>query len=267
MKLVFISGNHSRHASIVSKLLESEIEVSWVVEQRENPIPDPPNDLDSDLKRLFKMHFIGRHEAELEFFGDVATSDLKRDVNTYEVFADSLNSNGTREFILNQSPDLILSYGCQKLEREILEIPGAKKWNIHGGLSPWYRGTATHFWPSYLLEPQYTGMTVHETTPEIDGGNVIFQTASQLVAADGIHENACRAVSDFSNLFVSRIKNIDIEKVTAVRPSTTGRIWISRMWTPHHLRIVYEEFENKINDYVLKNKLNHVKPKLIDVLE
>ena len=267
MKLVFISGNHSRHASIVRKLLESEIEVSWVVEQRENSIPDSPVDLDFDLKRLFEIHFIGRQEAELEFFGEMAISELKRDVNTYEVFAGSLNSSSTREFILNQSPNLILSYGCHKLEHEILEIPGTKKWNIHGGLSPWYRGTATHFWPSYLLEPQFTGMTVHETTPEIDGGNVIFQTASQLVASDGIHENACRTVSDFSNLFVHKIKNIDIEKVTAVRPTTTGRIWISRMWTPHHLRIVYEEFENKINDYVLKNKLNHVMPKLVDVLE
>jgi hypothetical protein len=33
------------------------------------------------------------------------------------------------------------------------------RWNIHGGLSPWYRGAITHFWPSYMLEPQLTGMS------------------------------------------------------------------------------------------------------------
>jgi methionyl-tRNA formyltransferase len=266
MKLVFISGNHSRHVSVVRKLLESGVDVSWVVEQRENPIPNPPDDLDHSLRKLFKMHFIGRQNAEFDFFGNGIASDLRGDTNTYEVSLDSLNTRATRNFIVQQNANLILSYGCHKLDPEILEISGPKKWNIHGGLSPWYRGTATHFWPSYMLEPQFTGMTLHETTSQIDGGNIVFQTASQLIPTDGIHENACRAVSDFSIQFVRRIKSVDIEKVFAVSPTTTGRIWTSRMWTPHHLRMVYEKFDNKINRYVLDNNLAQIKPALVDVL-
>ena len=62
------------------------------------------------------------------------------------------------------------------------------KWNIHGGLSPWYRGGVTHFWPSYLLEPEYTGMTLHELTNDIDGGGIIHQNISSLNIKDGIHQ-------------------------------------------------------------------------------
>ena len=46
---------------------------------------------------------------------------------------------------------------------------------MHGGLSPWYKGGATHFWPTYLMEPEFTGITVHETTKDLDAGAIIHQ--------------------------------------------------------------------------------------------
>ena len=46
---------------------------------------------------------------------------------------------------------------------------------MHGGLSPWYKGGATHFWPTYLIEPEFTGITVHETTKDLDAGAIIHQ--------------------------------------------------------------------------------------------
>jgi methionyl-tRNA formyltransferase len=117
-----------------------------------------------------------------------------------------------------------------------------------------------------MLEPQFTGMTLHETTSKIDGGDVIFQTSSPVFAADGIHENACRVVSEFSNLFVSRLINVEVESIKGISPTTTGRIWTSRMWSPHHLQVVYEKFENKINAYALENGLDKPKSRLVDVL-
>ena len=70
-------------------------------------------------------------------------------------------------------------------------------WNVHGGLSPWYRGGATLFWPTYMLQPEYTGMTFHETTEKVDAGNIVYQNSAKLREEDGIHENACRLIKDF----------------------------------------------------------------------
>ena len=43
-------------------------------------------------------------------------------------------------------PDFLLSNGCHLISNEILNITKICNWNIHGGLSPWYKGGATHFW-------------------------------------------------------------------------------------------------------------------------
>ena len=56
------------------------------------------------------------------------------------------------------------------------------------------------FWPTYLLEPEYTGITLHEMSNYPDAGNIIHQTNLKIKANDGIHDNACRAVKEFSDI-------------------------------------------------------------------
>ena len=128
--------------------------------------------------------------------------------------------------------------------------------NLHGGLSPWYRGSATHFWPSYLLEPEYTGMTLHNLSKDIDGGNIIHQTSVKLNSKDNLHENACRCVKEFIMEFsflLSEKKILD-KKHIGVKQKTTGRIWTSKMWHSGLLEVIYNQFEDKINKYCLENK-------------
>ena len=60
----------------------------------------------------------------------------------------------------------------------------------------------THFWPTYLLEPEYTGVTVHNITNKIDGGEIIHQSHVNLNPNDGIHDNACRCMKNFIKDFV-----------------------------------------------------------------
>ena len=111
----------------------------------------------------------------------------------------ALNGPDTIAFLTAVGPDLILSYGCHKLSPAVLACTGRYAWNVHGGLSPWYRGVTTHFWPSYLLEPQMTGMTLHETTDQLDGGAILHQTGVDMVSGDGLHDLAARAVQGFAD--------------------------------------------------------------------
>ena len=114
-----------------------------------------------------------------------------------EVDVDSLNSEDTIRFVNNYNPNLVISYGCHKLHQKFINNVTARFWNTHGGLSPEYRGVITHFWPSYFLEPQMTGMTLHETTDFLDGGELIFQTAAPMVQGDTLHRLAARNVEIF----------------------------------------------------------------------
>lgn len=77
-----------------------------------------------------------------------------------------------------------------------------------------------------MLEPQATGMTVHEVTPAIDGGPIIHQVAASLIKGDGIHDLACRAVANIAG-DMQTLTNMLAEG--AINPPTiqptSGKIW------------------------------------------
>ena len=94
-----------------------------------------------------------------------------------------------------------------------------------GDYHPGIKGGATHFWPTYLLEPEFTGITVHETTKDVDAGAIIHQEIVDLNIEDGIHENACRITRDFSKNFPRLLKNNFKKKTISkgISQQTTGR--------------------------------------------
>ena len=117
-----------------------------------------------------------------------------------------------------------------------------------------------------MLEPEFTGMTLHELTDEIDGGNILHQTSITINRNDGIHENASRVVQEFSDSFPDLLKDAlsQSKRLKGVPPYTSGRIWTSQMWNPLTLKVIYELFEDKINKFCIENKKIKT-PKLISI--
>lgn len=253
---------------LVDSLARSGLDVAWVAEEREAHVPVPPRNMSSSLEQLFSFHFQERARIELDYFGgSLGVNHRIVGDKKLLVSKETLNSKETLTFIKKFAPDLILSYGCHILASEILDLIPSRKWNIHGGLSPWYRGTATHFWPSYLLEPQFTGLTLHETTPRVDGGDILLQTAVSPDASHGIHENACEAVLNFVRNLESRLIRTDfsMSELTGIEQRSSGRLFLNSHWNPSLLKVIYETFDNRINEYCLSAGLVEKIPKLVDV--
>jgi folate-dependent phosphoribosylglycinamide formyltransferase PurN len=192
------------------------------------------------------------------------TIDPLAGVETHAISLEELNGPKTWSVIDRVQPDLLLSYGVHKLSPETLAHAPQNKWNIHGGLSPWYRGVITHFWPSYFLQPQFTGMTLHETTEAIDGGAVVHQSLAPLVRGDGVHDLACRAVEGFAAELPAIISRVAAGSHRApVVPTTSGRIWRNADWHPAHLHPVYDLYQNRIVDRYLDGEFAQVAPKIV----
>ncbi|MEQ8482557.1 MAG: formyl transferase [Hoeflea sp.] len=264
MKIIAITGDHPRHSYFVSCLQKTGFLSGWVAEKRELFIPSPPDGLSGNLSKLFVRHFELRDAAEAQFFGN-SNSDIT--VDRMDVARADLNDERTIAFVKAHNPDIVLSYGCHKLSQKFIAGLNAKFWNTHGGLSPDYRGVTTHFWPSYFLEPQMTGMTLHETTDHIDGGAIIFQTAAELVSGDGLHQLAARTVRDYGGLLAARLTQLDPAGLpSGERQASYGKVFMSNDWRPEHLRLIYEVYEDRIVDYVLENKLEGRNPNLIQTI-
>jgi methionyl-tRNA formyltransferase len=87
------------------------------------------------------------------------------------------------EFIHKEEIELLLVYSFDViLPRKVLDIPGLKCVNIHGGELPKYRGANILNW--VLIEGQNSmGITMHEIDEGVDSGPVISQ--SKLLISDG----------------------------------------------------------------------------------
>ena len=264
MRITLITGDAPRHQHLFSKLQSTGLEIQWFIEKRKRPDTNLKI-TDKKIKDFAQLHFEDWWKSENSFFN---STNKKLVPNSKISIASSSTINGDfSNQIKDWNPKLIISYGCSKIGQNIIELPGIKKINIHGGLSPWYRGTITNFWPTYLLEPQFTGMTLHETTNQIDGGKIFFQTSITVDSNLGINQNSCVAILDFIDQFTNLMEG-NLEKILSadgLNQMSSGRIWTNSMWSPHHLAFVYGYMNNEINKYCIENELLERKPSLINV--
>lgn len=266
MSIVFITGNHPRHFHFAETLAQAGLLSGLVIEERTAFVPTPPVGLSSSLQELFSRHFRLREEAEAEIFQD--QSKITGEVPTCFVTKESLNELDTIKFVQSCHPKIVLSYGCNKIGRGFMEQVEATFWNSHGGLSPQYRGTITHFWPSYFLEPQMTGVTLHETSNHIDGGGIIHQTGAVMVAGDGLHQLAGRTVKNYTQDLVCQLKKLDLDKPLpqGIKQKGYGKVFLNSDWRPEHLPWIYETHQDRIVDLALSGAITGKQPNLISVL-
>ena len=259
MKILFITGTHPRHAYLARVLESTGCLSTLILEQRETFIPQPPKNISHELKELFKHHFQSREKTELSGFGEA----IFPDVNTLMTTKEALNQSQVQSAIKEIEPDLLLTYGCHKLTNETLNCADKEKWNCHGGLSPWYKGAVTHFWPSYMLEPQMTGMTVHDLTDSLDAGDIVHQCSVNLEIGDKLHDLAVKSVRTLGQELPKLIEllksNQNIKKQS--HPSS-GMLWLGSKWRAEHLELIYKHYNDDIVDHYLEGKIQQNPPSL-----
>ncbi|MGQ7843335.1 formyl transferase [Granulosicoccus sp. 3-233] len=81
-------------------------------------------------------------------------------------------------------PDVIVVYGTAIIRENIFGKAGIITLNMHTGLSPWYRGDSTLFWPVYFNEPEKLGVTVHQLVESVDGGAIAATAAVDYARGD-----------------------------------------------------------------------------------
>lgn len=81
-------------------------------------------------------------------------------------------------------PDLIAVFGTSLIRGELLGKGRLGIVNLHGGLSPDYRGADCTFWALYNREPHKVGCTLHWIDAGIDSGRLIAHICPEVRPAD-----------------------------------------------------------------------------------
>ena len=81
-------------------------------------------------------------------------------------------------------PDLICVFGTSLIRGELLQEGRLGIINLHGGLSPEYRGADCTFWALYNGEPEKIGCTLHYIDAGIDTGRLIAHISPEVREGD-----------------------------------------------------------------------------------
>jgi methionyl-tRNA formyltransferase len=228
--------------------------------QREEMIPDPPPGLDSRDRSNFVRHFRNRKDAEERWLG-VAE---RPDVPTLEVASPAaMNSADTVRFAQAQKADLAVVFGTGMIRDPLFgSLPPTV--NLHLGLSPRYRGSATLFWPFYFLEPAWAGSTFHFIVDEPDAGPIVHQVVPELERGDGIHDVAAKTLLASAGEAEKLLRAYERDgRWQTVEQRSTGKNFLARDFRPVHLRVVYDLFDDRIVDAYLDGALPATPPPLV----
>ena len=263
MRVMIFSGSHPRHSFVHKAILESDLECAAVIMEREDLVPEPPLGIPQNDRDNFIRHFQERDNVESRIFGQSSSQEVFCNIPTLYCQSEDLNTNATVEFVKNFKPDWAFIFGVDLIKDPLLSLLPKDKVNLHLGLSPWYRGSATLFWPFYFLQPQYAGVTFHQIVPEADAGDIIHQSVPEIKFGDGIHDVSARAVVRAKH---DLIKLVSIYKERAkwdlYKQKSSGCLFLSKFFQPEHLRVIYELYDDDIVDYYLNNKTTEDNPLL-----
>lgn len=259
MRVLVMTGSHRRHAWFTTGVAV-RFEVAGIVAMpREDAVPKAPDGTPAHDRTNFDRHFRLRDEVEASVFGD--DRRVFDALPTVHIERSALNAPEVAAYVRSVDADACVVFGADILREPLLSALPALTLNVHLGISPWYRGTATLFWPFYNLEPHWAGATLHRITPQVDAGPILMTCLPELRRGDGIHDVGARTV-EVAREGVLRCLALAHagDPLEGTPQRTAGRLYLTRHFRPEHLRANYDVFDDRMVDAHLAGDIGRTAP-------
>ena len=200
-------------------------------------------------------HLIADEKAAI---GNYQMKDLEKNTNINQIIdvsgVDEFNQKSfelIKETASKQKATLI--YGSGIIREKLMYVLPKPLINIHGGISPYFKGSSTLLYALALCQPELLGMTVHEIDSGIDSGDIychllpnleLGMTPTQMFAACQkiLVEKISKVISD-----------ILCEKLKSSRQGKYGRTFMERDYREAILKIIYEMYKKGVYDESINN--------------
>lgn len=247
-RIVLITGDGLRHRFAASRLAETVNLVAMIAESKP-ALLNTSATLPATDAILLRDHFAERDRTEHRLMGGIPTATFEcRSVRSGES-----NSPAILEWIRARKPDLVALYGCSIIDAPLLEFYDQRVVNLHLGLSPYYRGAATNFWPLVERRPECVGATIHLAVAEVDAGPVLAQSRPSIAGEDGPHEIGTNAlISGLMTLGTTLVRYHAHRLVpTPLSPTTGHRLCRRKDFNADAVRRLREQFRTgMITEYL-----------------
>jgi len=122
-------------------------------------------------------------------------------------------------------PDVIAVFGTSLIRGPLLAKGRLGIFNLHGGLSPRYRGADCTFWALYNGELDYIGCTLHRIDPGIDTGELIAHISPEVREGDDELTLFWRAVRDSAAAYAELLERLERGERLGQAQPVKGRLY------------------------------------------
>jgi hypothetical protein len=249
MRAILLTSTFLRHV-FVANVVARSCELAGVWQEEKTFVPERYAREGTD-EDVIRRHFAARDRSEEHYFGESSRLRLESGGRAHRVAAGECSSAAEVAAMQALAPDVVLVFGTGILREPFLAAFAGRIINIHLGLSPYYRGAGTNFWPLVNREPEYVGATIHYLDAGIDTGPILAHARPVVARGDGPHDIGNKTIVAAADALMRAAAAHGAGVARAVPQWQGGRLYQRKDFSADAVRTLYANFETgMIEEYL-----------------
>jgi folate-dependent phosphoribosylglycinamide formyltransferase PurN len=249
MRAILLTSTFRRHVYVANTVgAGCDLAGVWQEEKTFRPERYAQNAADEDV---IQRHFAARDDSEARYFAADSAVRLTPGAAHRTVAAGACSDPAEVSLMMAARPDVVLVFGTGILREPLLSSFYGRIINIHLGLSPYYRGAGTNFWPLVNREPEYVGATLHYLDAGIDTGPIISHARPSIERGDGPHDLGNKTIVAAAQALLRAAAAHTAGVTRAVPQWNGGRLYQRKDFSADAVRTLYRNFETGMIDEYL----------------
>ena len=253
LRVMVLCGRSARHLHVANALCEVA-EVVAIVNETGSAFSWKklfktlrPDNLTRKIWRWLRdrRRYAGNPEAKFFFKDGPARLDRPDLVREFP----HINHPGVVALARELRPDLICVFGTSLIRGDLLKEGRLGIANLHGGLSPEYRGADCTFWALYNGEPEKVGCTLHWIDAGIDTGGLIAHISPEIHPDDDELTLFWRAVQRSAEVYAEFVRRLGQGEEFGQTQPHKGRLYQVKQRGLRHERVL----GRKLRDGLLRD--------------
>ena len=129
------------------------------------------------------------------------------------------------DFIDNKKDNLAIVFGCRKIHKKIFNKFNFGMLNIHRGLTQYYRGLDSEYWPIFFNEFDKLGTTIHKIDNNLDTGDIFYQNKLSLNKKNKIFHLKALTTQIAVDGIIKILDNFDLFKKNSKKQISIGKYY------------------------------------------
>ena len=253
-RVVILTGSELRHV-FFRKYIATSPDVEVINTYCEGLEKSLHNLTTVDQDNFFRLkHLEAREQAEEDFFKLFIDSqeDKSRPISLPK---GQINDEKYTQQIINSNPDLLICYGSSIIKEPLITFFKNRYLNVHLGLSPYYRGSGTNYWPLVNEEPEYVGATFMHIDAGVDTGEIIHQIRPRYSWNDTPSQIGTRFIAEMAREYLKIIINYNsLPTMPSLKSKAKDKLYKMKDYSEESVKILYENFNNGLIKKYLEEK-------------